>query len=75
MGWQRVSTHLGVTIMGSTSTRWRSISNEALPEPITTAARSSVHGTDPEASTWPTSWRLRRCGDRSALASSPRPPR
>ncbi len=60
MGWQRVRTHCGVTMTGSTSTRWRSISNDALPEPMTTAARSSVHGTGPEARTRPTSWRLAR---------------
>ena len=38
VGWQRVSTHLGVTMTGSTSTRYRSISNDAEPEPMITAA-------------------------------------
>ena len=50
-----VSTHLGVTIAGSTSTRFRSISKLAEPDPMMTAARSSVTGTGPEASTRPTS--------------------
>ena len=59
IGWQRVRvTHRGQIIAGSTSTRWRSISNDALPEPMITAARSSVTGTVPPARIRPTSWRL-----------------
>ena len=34
---------------GSTSARCRSISNEALPDPMITAARSSVTATVPDA--------------------------
>ncbi len=74
MGCTRVSTQRGVTIAGSTSTRLRSISKLADPEPMMTAARSSVTGTGPDASTRPTSCRLARCGDRSS-ASCPSPPR
>ena len=61
IGWQRVwVTHRGVTMTGSTSVRWRNISNDALPEPMMTAARSSTTGTGPDASTRPTSCRLDR---------------
>ena len=61
MGWQRVwVTHRGQTITGSTSTRCRSISKEALPEPMITAARSSVSGTVPDPRIRPTSCRLAR---------------
>lgn len=34
-----------------------------------TAARSSVTGTDPAASAWPTSWRLSRCDERPGPSS------
>ena len=46
IGWQRLRTHLGTTITGNTSTSERSISKLALPEPMITAARSSVTGTE-----------------------------
>ena len=55
IGWQRVRTHFGVVIAGSTWVRWRSISNDIDPEPMMTAARNSVTGTPEEASTRPTS--------------------
>ena len=55
IGWQRLSTHRGVTMTGSTSTRYRSISKLAEPEPMMIAARSSVTGTGPSARIWPTS--------------------
>ena len=41
----RVPTHLGVTITGSRSVRYRSISNDADPLPMITAARSAAAGT------------------------------
>ena len=41
----RVLTQRGVIITGSRSTRARSISNDALPEPITIEARNSIVGT------------------------------
>ena len=41
----------GTTMTGSTSTRLRSISKLALPDPMMMAARSSVTGTGPAAST------------------------
>ena len=65
MGWQRVSTQRGVIMTGSRSVRWRRISNEALPEPMMTAARNSVTGTPCAASSAPVSWRLARWCDRS----------
>ena len=74
IGWHRVCTHFGVTITGSTSVRYRSISKLADPEPITTAARSSTVSTGPAARTVPTSCRLRRWSLSSA-SSSPSPPR
>ena len=54
--------------------RWRSISKLALPDPMITAARNSVTGTGPSASTAPTSCRLLKCSD-SAASSRPSPPR
>ncbi len=54
MGWQRLSTQRGVTIAGRTSTRYRSISKLADPDPMMSAARSSVTGTGPSARTRPT---------------------
>ena len=76
MGWQLVRvTQIGATMAGSTSTRLRSISKEALPEPMMIAARSSVTGTGPAASSRPTSCRLDRCLDSPSAWSSPRPPR
>ena len=62
MGWHSVSTHLGVTMTGRTSVRYRSISKLAEPAPMTTAARSSTVSIGPSASTSPTSWRLRKMG-------------
>ena len=61
MGWHLVSTHLGVTITGSTSTRYLSISKLAEPAPMITPARISTTSTPVEASTRPTSCRLSRC--------------
>ena len=60
MGWQRVATQRGVIMMGSRSVRARSISKDALPEPMTMAARNSVTGTPCRASSAPVSCRLRR---------------
>ncbi len=74
IGWQRVPTQRGVIMIGRRSVRWRRISNDALPEPMITAARNSVTGTPWAASSAPVSWRLARWCDRSA-ESSPRPPR
>jgi hypothetical protein len=74
IGWVRLETQRGQTITGSRWTRARSISNDALPEPMIMAARSSVAGTGPPRSTSPTSWRLVRWVEsRSDLR--PRPPR
>ena len=74
MGWHSVRTQRGVIITGRCSTRLRSSSKEALPEPMMTAARNSVTGTPCEASSAPVSWRLARWAERP-LAGSPRPPR
>ena len=48
MGWIRLPTQLGVTMTGRRSVRYRSISKEAEPEPMMTAARRMTVGT-PEA--------------------------
>ncbi|GHE60595.1 hypothetical protein GCM10018782_38600 [Streptomyces griseoaurantiacus] len=76
-GWTRVCTQLGVTITGSRSVRYRSISNEAEPEPMITAARSAAVGTPESSRIRPTSARDRRCGEssRSGTPAGARPPR
>ena len=66
----------GVTITGSLCARSRAISNEALPEPTITPARSSVTGVaspPPSRSASPVSWRLRRCSERGVLAAAEAP--
>jgi hypothetical protein len=56
IGWHLVFvTQRGQIMAGSTSARLRNISNDALPDPMITAARSSVTGIVPAASTCPTS--------------------
>ena len=74
IGWHLVRTHFGVVITGRTSVRERSISKEREPDPMITAARTSVTGVAPEARMLPTSWRLLRWGECSA-SSEPSPPR
>ncbi len=74
IGWVRLETQRGQTMAGSRETSERSISNDALPEPMIIAARSSVVGTGPARSTSPTSWRLERCVE-SCSDRRPRPPR
>ena len=74
MGWQSVRTQRGVIMTGRCSTRLRSSSKEALPEPMMMAARNSVTGTPCAASSAPTCWRLARCAE-SLLSGSPSPPR
>jgi hypothetical protein len=63
----RLLTHRGVTITGSRSVRYRSISKDAEPEPMITAARSTVVGTPLASRISPTSLRESRC----SLSSSP----
>ncbi len=77
IGWIRVSTQRGVTMTGSRSVRYRSISNEAEPEPITTAARSSVTATPPSRRARPVATRDRRCGESrpSGTSTGTSPPR
>ena len=58
IGWQRVLTQRGVIMIGRRSVRFRRISNDALPEPMTMAARNSVTATPWEASSAPTAWWL-----------------
>ncbi len=62
---------------GSRSVRYRSISNEAEPEPRITAARSTVVGTPESSRMRPTSARDRKCGDNSSSGTPAgvRPPR
>jgi hypothetical protein len=75
MGWMRVPTHFGVTITGSRSVRYRSISNEADPLPMITAACSAAVGTLLASRMSPTSARERRCGDRPLTSPETMPPR
>jgi hypothetical protein len=49
---------------GSFSTSARIISNDRLPDPITIDARNSITCTPVLRKNLPTSWRLRRWGDR-----------
>ena len=59
---------------GRRSTSATIVSKPALPGPTTIAARRVVTGTEPAASCFAVSRRLRRCGERSG-ESSPSPPR
>lgn len=70
IGWMRVRTQLGVTIAGSRSVRYRSISNDADPDPMITAARSTAVGTPEARRMRPTSARERRWGE-SACSGTP----
>ena len=74
MGCAFTLTHLGVIMIGSRSTSDRIISNDRLPEPITTDARNSSTGTPDSRRIRPTSCRLRRCGE-SPSSSLPSPPK
>ncbi len=74
MGWIRTSTHRGVIITGSRSVRCRSISKDTDPEPMMTAAWSTVVGTPEASRISPTSRRESRCGDSSSPVGK-RPPR
>jgi hypothetical protein len=69
IGWTRVRTQRGVTITGNRSVRYRSISNDADPEPMTTPARSTTAGIPLARKMSPTSVRERRWAD--APASGP----
>ncbi len=60
IGWHLVLTHDGVVMTGSTSVKCRIISKLTEPDPMITAARSSVTGTVPAERTRPTSCRLDR---------------
>ena len=71
----RVLTHFGVTMAGSRSVRYRSISNEADPLPMITAACSTAVGTPLDCRMSPTSPRERRCGDRPSTGPETMPPR
>ncbi len=75
MGWIRLLTHLGVTIPGKRVVRWRIISNEAEPDPITTPAWITSAGTVDSSMIRATSARERRCGERSVSSSGWRPDR
>jgi hypothetical protein len=61
-----------VIIKGSRSTSARSISNDALPEPITIDERNSIVGTLYPRRMPPTSCREARCWERSPSPSPPR---
>ncbi len=74
IGWVLVVAQCGTTMAGRCSTSCRVISQEMPPCPITIAARSTVTGTDPAASSRSTSRRERRWADRSS-SSRPSPPR
>ena len=74
MGCTRLCTQRGVTIAGSRSLRYRSISKLADPEPMMTAAWRTVVGPPEPSSTRPTSARDARCGE-SRWPSGTMPPR
>ncbi len=63
IGWIRLRTQRGVIITGSRSVRYRSISNDADPEPRMTAARRTTVGTPDPRRMSATSARERRCLD------------
>jgi hypothetical protein len=71
----RASTHFGVTITGSRSVRYRSISNDADPLPMITAACSAATGTPLPSRMSPTSARERWCGDRPLPSAETTPHR
>lgn len=64
-------TPMGVIMTGSFSTRSRTISNEALPDPTMMPARSVVSGTRPALSTFSTLWREARCCESWSLLAMP----
>ena len=74
MGCVRVSSQRGTIITGSRRVRWSSISNEALPAPMTMAARTYTSSGTCARNRSATSARERRCSDEPAR-SSPSPPR
>ena len=74
IGWVRVPAQRGTTMTGRFLTSSRVISHEMPPEPTTIAARSTVTGTPDSPSSFSTSRRERRCGERSS-PSLPSPPR
>lgn len=65
MGWIRLRTQRGVTMTGSRSVRYRSISKLAEPEPMITAARNTTAGVGASSRIWPTSAREARWRDNS----------
>ncbi len=76
MGWVRERTQRGVIIAGSRSVRYRSISNDAEPDPMITLARNSTVGTPEARSNWPTTTLDRMCADMAAIGmSGASPPR
>ena len=60
----KLRTQRGAGMYGSTSVRWRIISNDVEPEPMTTPAWSTIVGTPEPSSASPTSARERRCRER-----------
>src|SRR3954447_17901537 len=75
MGCVGVVSQRGQSMTGSRSVSAFTRSKDRLPVPITRDARNSTVSTPESRRIWPTSWRLRRCGDSFGSASSPRPPR
>ena len=72
----KLRTHCGAGMYGSTSVRWRIISKDADPDPMTTPAWKAIVGTPDSISTLPTFSRLRRWRlSESTGTSGCRPPR
>ncbi|MNI84430.1 hypothetical protein D3C73_1413370 [compost metagenome] len=70
----RLLTQLGAGITGKVSAKWRIISNDAEPEPITTPAWNTMESTADSRNTRPTVSRDRIWVD-SSVFSGCRPPR
>src|ERR687889_179315 len=69
MASMRLRTQLGAGISGSVSERWRIISKDAEPEPITTPAWNTMASTGLSRNTLPTASRERMWVDRSTPLS------
>ena len=74
IGWILLCTHLGVVMTGRRLVRWRTISNDADPEPMMTPACRIIVSTPDAIRIRPTSVRECRCRD-SWAPSGCRPPR
>src|SRR5947209_3228158 len=65
IGWILLRTHFGVVITGNRSVRWRTISKDAEPDPITMPACSTTVSTPDSIRILATLFRDCRCRERS----------